>query len=646
MTQKLGKYTVVEKLGEGAMGAVYKAYDEVLDRYVAIKTMAEDIKWDPELKLRFYREARSAAGLHHPNIVTIHDLGEDGKITYIVMEVLQGQDLKAIIKSQAPVALEKKLSFIAQVADGLYHAHLKGIIHRDIKPGNIHVSPAGNVKILDFGIARIPSSDLTRSGARLGTPIYMSPEQIRGGDYDERSDLFSTGIVFYELVTYHHPFRDKNIAKTLDNILFQTRLPFAEQFPEAPAGLWEIIQTCLAKEPDQRYGSMAELAKACRNLLVDLNLASQRTWKQIQAALPLWRQAKLEGQAAQARDAALQQLDASGRQAEIPDYCALRRLLAALPENLAAAPPATPPAVPIPVRDMPPIPVPAPRSEATGTAPQPEAPKPLPSPPTPGQIRGREMLEAGKGKLRDGLLDEALEQLRGAMAALGPQEEVVQALVETRRSIEGRKSARIQEILGAARRHLEEKEYAQALGKIDEALAADPESFPAAELQRKVLAEQEAEQERRRRRTEGEAKKALGLGLIAEERFRDSLEPLEQAAELLGGDAEVQAALQQAREAVHAAELEQRVAAELAQARELLAVEAFDKARRHARFVLELSPDNPEARQLLSELERIEGENRRRALLSDHLARCRDAVGRKDWDAAARHSQEALQLDP
>jgi serine/threonine-protein kinase len=208
--------------------------------------MAEDIKWDQELKLRFYREARSAASLQHPNIVIIHDLGEEGKFTYIVMELLEGRDLKGIIRDREKMTLESKLLIMAQVSDGLSHAHQRGIIHRDVKPGNIHVTPAGSVKILDFGIARIPSSDLTRSGVRLGTPVYMSPEQIRGGHYDERSDMFSAGIVFYEFLTYTHPFRDKNIVKTMDNILFQTQLPFAEQIPDAPPGVVSVLSTCMA----------------------------------------------------------------------------------------------------------------------------------------------------------------------------------------------------------------------------------------------------------------------------------------------------------------------------------------------------------------------------------------------------------------
>src|SRR5437867_2855556 len=327
MIQKLGKYSIVLKLGEGAMGAVYKAYDEVLDRHVAIKTMAEDIKWDPELKLRFYREARSAASLHHPNIVTIHDLGEEGKITYIVMELLEGKELKKIIQEKPPLTVEKKLSIIVQVADGLNHAHSHEIIHRDIKPGNIQVTPTGTVKILDFGIARIPSSDLTRSGVRLGTPIYMSPEQIRGGDYDERSDLFSAGIVVYELLTYVHPFRDKNIAKTLDNILFQTHLPFAELFPDAPPGLWTILANCLAKEPNKRFGSMAEFSRASRNLLEELTESAQQMTREVQAMLPRLRIAAERSGASYRLTQLRKEVEELLRRDEKPDFLTLKRLI-------------------------------------------------------------------------------------------------------------------------------------------------------------------------------------------------------------------------------------------------------------------------------------------------------------------------------
>ena len=285
MIAKLGRYSIVERLGEGAMGTVYKAYDETLDRQVAIKTMGVDIQWDRELKQRFRREATSAGSLHHPNILTIHDFGEEGNITYIVMELLQGNDLRQFIRNKTPISLERKLSIMAQTADGLAHAHSNEIVHRDIKPGNIHIASDDGVKILDFGIARIPSSSLTRSGVRLGTPIYMSPEQVRDEEYDFRSDIFSTGIVFYELLTYCHPFRGKNISETLDNILSRTDLPLQHQlegelelrYAGIPARLSQMVLRCLAKDPPHRFSNIGEFARGCLELQEEISQGSRRT---------------------------------------------------------------------------------------------------------------------------------------------------------------------------------------------------------------------------------------------------------------------------------------------------------------------------------------------------------------------------------
>jgi serine/threonine protein kinase len=326
---KLGKYTIVEQLGEGSMGTVFKAYDEALDRHVAIKTMTQEIQWNSDLKQRFLREARAAASLHHPNIITIHDLGEEGKVTYIVMELLLGKGLKALIREGALLTLETKLSVMMQVADGLNHAHGRGIIHRDIKPGNIHLEPGDIVKILDFGIARIPASQLTRSGARLGTPLYMSPEQIRGEPTDERSDIFSTGIVFYALVTSIHPFRDKTTSASLENILYQRELRLDEHMPGAPGGLRPILETCLAKDPDHRYGSMAELGRACRNLRQELIAAAARLTSEVESLLPQLKQNGSFGRIVDDGDALVR-----GR--EQPDYLALQRWLASARAALAA----------------------------------------------------------------------------------------------------------------------------------------------------------------------------------------------------------------------------------------------------------------------------------------------------------------------
>ncbi len=201
MAEQIGKYQIVERIGRGGMGTVFKAHDPVLDRLVALKVISSEGDVTEELKARFFREAQACAKLSHPNIVVVHDLGEAAGKLFIVMEFLDGQELKHVIERKT-LPLEDKLSLMIQVCDGLHFAHQKGIIHRDIKPGNIFVLRNGQVKILDFGIARIAAGTdpgLTRTGLIMGTLRYMSPEQARGR-VDHRSDIFSVGAVFYELL--------------------------------------------------------------------------------------------------------------------------------------------------------------------------------------------------------------------------------------------------------------------------------------------------------------------------------------------------------------------------------------------------------------------------------------------------------------
>jgi serine/threonine-protein kinase len=189
--QKLGKYNIVGKIGKGAMGEVYKGHDPILNRFVAIKIIAETLGTDTDLVERFKREARNAAGLNHPNIITIYDFVEEEGHLYMVMELLEGQDLKELIKSGSPLTMEQILSIMEQIADGLGFAHTRGMIHRDLKPANIHVSKNGQVKILDFGLVHEASSDMTKTGQVMGTPNYMSPEQVQGlqRGFDSRHDV-------------------------------------------------------------------------------------------------------------------------------------------------------------------------------------------------------------------------------------------------------------------------------------------------------------------------------------------------------------------------------------------------------------------------------------------------------------------------
>jgi serine/threonine protein kinase len=250
-----GRYTVIERLGKGAMGVVFKAHDPVLDRMVAIKKMTAEIHEDADHRQRFYQEARSAARLNHRNIVTIYELHEiEGEI-FIVMELLEGLDLATVIRRKIDLPLAARISIVSQLCDGLHYAHQHGIVHRDIKPANLHLSPAGVVKILDFGIARLISSKMTMTGAVIGTPEYMSPEQVLGEPIDARADLFSVGAVFYELMSGRRPFEGETVASVLLKIAREPHKPLREYAPDAPEAIVALIDRLMAKDPAERPAS-------------------------------------------------------------------------------------------------------------------------------------------------------------------------------------------------------------------------------------------------------------------------------------------------------------------------------------------------------------------------------------------------------
>ncbi|HEY2109871.1 MAG TPA: protein kinase [Candidatus Acidoferrales bacterium] len=287
---KLGPYEIVGALGAGGMGEVYRAHDARLDRVVAIKILPDALATDDDHLHRFEREARSTSALNHPNIVTIHDLGRDGSVHYIVMELVEGTTVRDLLKAGA-VPIRQSIDIAAQIAEGLAKAHEAGIAHRDIKPGNLMITADGFVKILDFGLAKLvpagealsqlhtrASSD-TRSGVILGTPEYMSPEQAGGLPIDFRSDQFSLGLVLYEMVTGKRAFRRATAAETLVAILREQPDPVATLVPEAPAPLCWAIERCIAKEPEKRYASTRDLAHelaAIRDRLAEKVLRQSR----------------------------------------------------------------------------------------------------------------------------------------------------------------------------------------------------------------------------------------------------------------------------------------------------------------------------------------------------------------------------------
>ena len=264
--ERIGKYEIVGELGEGAMGVVYKARDPVLNRFVAVKSLSSSLKADNELRRRFVREAQAVASLNHPNIVTIHDFGEEQGRIFMAMELLEGQDLRDLISSGEPLTLDEKLALMEQVCEGLAFAHTKGIVHRDLKPGNIHIQPNGQVKVLDFGLARLESSTLTRDGLVIGTPNYMSPEQVLGERVDARSDVFSAGAVFYELITNRKPFQADSVHTVMFQVVHKEPAPVRQWAPEVPPGIVAVVERAMAKDRDRRYQNAGELRQAIADL--------------------------------------------------------------------------------------------------------------------------------------------------------------------------------------------------------------------------------------------------------------------------------------------------------------------------------------------------------------------------------------------
>jgi len=254
-----GKYRIVEEIGQGGMGIVYKAEDLKLKRFVALKFLPPHLMNSPELKERFLVEAQAAAALSHPNICVIHEVGESSEHPYIAMEYVEGETLRDRIR-KGPLKSEEALAIVGQVASGLAEAHQKGIIHRDIKSANIMVTDKGQAKVMDFGLAKFSGgSSLTKSQTTLGTVAYMSPEQARGGEMDRRTDIWSLGVVLYEMLTAKLPFRGDHDQAVIYSILHDEPESLKKARPDTAPGLDEIIGQALAKKPADRYQTMEEL---------------------------------------------------------------------------------------------------------------------------------------------------------------------------------------------------------------------------------------------------------------------------------------------------------------------------------------------------------------------------------------------------
>jgi serine/threonine protein kinase len=269
---RLGRYEIVDEIGKGAMGVVYLARDPLIGRLVALKTFrigysVKDVELE-QFRARFIREAQSAGILSHPNIVTIHDVVEQSEegLAFIAMEYVRGTNLKVLLQGDQSLTLPFIVEVIAQVAEALDYAHSHRVIHRDVKPANILITADNRVKITDFGIARLDSSNLTQEGQLLGTPNYMAPEQIQGRDVDHRADLFALGVVLYEMLTRHKPFQGENLTVVSHRIVYDHFTPPKEYVQNLPAGLEAVLNRALDKDPNRRYQKAKEMVADLRRL--------------------------------------------------------------------------------------------------------------------------------------------------------------------------------------------------------------------------------------------------------------------------------------------------------------------------------------------------------------------------------------------
>ncbi len=257
---KIGKYDVIDILGKGGMGVVYKAMDNRIGRLVAIKMMTGGFADNPDLLKRFYREAQATGMLQHPNIVIVYDLGDQDGNPYLVMEYLEGEPLDKIIQQRREVSMVEKLGYIIQACSGLNYAHQRGLVHRDIKPANLMVLKGGNCKLVDFGIARLGDNSLTRTGQVVGTIHYMSPEQINAQVVDGRTDIWSAGVMLFELLTYTLPFEGNDMASTLLKIIHEQPPSLSKFLTNYPPDLDEVIQRALSKDREERYATAEDFA--------------------------------------------------------------------------------------------------------------------------------------------------------------------------------------------------------------------------------------------------------------------------------------------------------------------------------------------------------------------------------------------------
>jgi serine/threonine protein kinase len=287
---KIGQFEVIEELGRGGMATVYKAYQESLNRYVALKVLLPSLAQDANLVQRFLREAEAAAALKHPHVITIHDIGSQGDLHYIVAEYLEGLTLAQLLEQEGQLSSERVLHIVQQVADALDHAHRQGYVHRDIKPSNIMINPAQNdhVTLMDFGLVRVVGgSQLTRSGSIVGTPDYMSPEQAKGQELDQRADIYSLGVTVYHMLTGIVPFAKPTPHAVMMAHVTEEPPSMTSLGQQTPIEVEAVVIKSMAKEPQDRYQWAGEMARDLENAITSTGLNTIDSLEELARSVPV-----------------------------------------------------------------------------------------------------------------------------------------------------------------------------------------------------------------------------------------------------------------------------------------------------------------------------------------------------------------------
>jgi eukaryotic-like serine/threonine-protein kinase len=612
LPRTIGRYEIVGRLGKGAMGVVYSAHDSMMERSVAIKVMMADLEDDPETSSRFYREARSAGQLVHPNIITIFDMGQENGRPYIVMEYLDGETLNKYITRPEAADLEIKIDLMIQICGGLCAAHAHGIFHRDIKPNNLLVRPSGELKIVDFGIARLASSSMTASGLIMGTPDYMAPEQARGHDVDQRSDIFSAGAVFYYILTGRKPFAASDLAAVLLKVQTEDPLPIRDT--EAPSALSRIVMKALAKDPASRYQS-------CGRMAVELE----------QLARELENEARLRLAEAAHRLANIEQLDA--RRRSLID--ALRITPAPVdidPARLALAERHA--AVAEPIRRT----LVADLLSAIMAVEEPAAAEVT-------KWEGAlQALEAGAQALAAGNAREAIAQLESALL-LEPASRRASADLDRCRGVAVQQrsiSDRAEALIDEARKAAAAKQWRVVVGFCDDALEIDAGAQDAIKLKQKALSA--LEEEARLRRVEGERALERADAHRRKGNFAESAREITRAREADPTSAQPDAAEARLKgsiaEVERNAELGRQAAEVIAGARRMFASGRRDDALSGLRAFCAATPEASAA----AELTRLEAEARRIVAAEQRAAEAARLAQEADAALAAGNPQRALEL--